>query len=375
MRRPIRLLACFLHPSECGKYVSGSERRFLEISTRFRKLGVETFALEYKPSLADKWGYSAYHSIGIDRRFINHAVLETIRASLCGIKACIRNKCDIVYVPNRGVGGYNSTTNLIAAYVVSLLCQKPLIIVFHHLNTADHNNKSIINLLPHMHAKACIAVSHATADDVAKTFKVKRLVIATNGVNLDIFKQIKSQPKLYDAVFLGRITKEKGVFTLLKAWKIVTAQEPLAKLLLLGGMTELTKEACSKTINKLGLTRNVTVSGFVSDQEAICLLKSSRIFVLPSTGEGFGLAVAEAMAAGLPCILSNLPALKENFHSVGVFVEPKDVEGLVRAILDLLSYPEKCRILGERGQSLIERFSWDATASRELEIFSSLVKY
>lgn len=115
-------------------------------------------------------------------------------------------------------------------------------------------------------------------------------------------------------------------------------------------LTEHMKDTCTKTINKLGLSRNVTISGFVSNQEAVRLLKSSRIFVFPSTAEGFGLVVAEAIAAGLPCILSNLPALKENFHSVGVFVEPKDVEGLVQAILASLSDPENAENSKKEGK-------------------------
>jgi len=112
MKQPIRTLAFFLHSCEYGKYVGGSERRFLEISSRLRKLGVETFALEYKPSLAEKWGCSGYHSIEINRRFINNAVIDPIRIILHGIEACMKNKCNIVYMPNRGVWGYNSSARI-----------------------------------------------------------------------------------------------------------------------------------------------------------------------------------------------------------------------------------------------------------------------
>jgi len=56
MKRPIGILAFFLTSCEYGKYVGDPERRFLEISTHLRKLGVEMFALEYKPSLAQKNG-------------------------------------------------------------------------------------------------------------------------------------------------------------------------------------------------------------------------------------------------------------------------------------------------------------------------------
>ena len=375
MRRPLRLLAFFITSCEYGKYVGGAERRFLEISKRLGKMGVETFALEYKPSLAVKWDYSGYHSFEINRKFAKHTVLELIRIILHGVRACASTKCDIIYVPNGSVFEYSSTTNLISAYIVSLLCRKPLVIVCHNLSPADYYNRNIINLSVYEHAKVCIAVSQATARDVEKAFKVRRLVIAGNGVNLDIFRKIGSQKKIYDAVFFGRMSKEKGVFTLLEAWKTLVTQKPSAKLLLLGGTSERVKDECTKTIDEFGLERNVTTSGFVSDQEVIRLLKSSRIFVFPSTAEGFGLVVAEAMAAGLPCILSNLPALKENFHSAAVFVEPKDSEGLAKAILALLIDPKKCREIETKGQKLVKQFSWDTVAERELEVFKSLVKH
>ena len=372
MRQPVRILAFFLHFFQYGKYVGGSQRRFLEISTHLSKLGVETFALEYHPSLSEEWGYSGYHSIEISRRFINHEVLETIRIILHGIKACIRSKCDMIYVPHRII-----STNLVSAYVISLLCRKPLVIVFHHLTLRDYScqyYQKITRLLAHQHAEACLAVSQATANNVEKAFRVRRLVITTNGVNLNIFNKIKPQTKIYDAVSFGRMLEQKGVFTLLEAWKIVITQIPSAQLLLLGGTTEYVKHVCTRTINKFGLSRNVIISGFVSDQEAVRLLKSSRTFVFPSRAEGFGLVVAEAMAAGLPCILSNLPVLKENFHSAAVFVEPKNVEGLAQAILTLLSDPEKCRKLKKRGQRLVKRFSWEAAAKKELELFRSVIK-
>lgn len=375
MKHTIRILAFFLNSSEYGKHVGGVARRFLEVTEHLRKLGVETYALEYNPSLAAKWGYSGYHSIGINRTNGNHTLIETIIMILQGIKACVTKKCDIIYVPNSGVFGYNSVINLFSAYIVSLLYRKPLVVVFHHLTQIDYTNKNVIKCLAYKHAKVCVAVSQATATDVKKTYDVRRLVVANNGVNLDVFRQIRSQQKMYDAVFLGRMVDEKGVFTFLETWKIVTAQMPSAQLLLLGGTTEHTKDACESAISKLGLERNVTISGFVSDQEVIRLLKSSQIFVFPSKAEGFGLVVVEAMAAGLPCILSNLPALKENFNSAAIFVEPDDSEGLAKAFLALFSDDEQRRKLTKRGQALVKQFSWDKVAKTELEVFESLVKH
>lgn len=372
----IRILALFLSSCEYGKYLGGAERRFLEISSSLKRLGTEMFVLEYKPSLSEACGYSSYHSIKISRRFIDNAILETARLILKGIKACAEHKINLVYVPIRHCYGYNNIVNVIPAYIISLILRKPLVIVFHHLQSMDPRDKNIVRLAAYRHAKACIAVSRATADDFRKVFGLSRLVTSSNGVNSARFESIRRQEKIYDAVFFGRISEDKGVFTLLSAWKTLIGQMPSARLLLLGGVgLGHVKESWVEVIEKLGLSQNVTFSGFVSDEEAARLLKSSRVFVLPSPAEGFGLVVVEAMAAGLPCILSNLPALRENFHSKAVFVEPKDDKGLAQAILRLLSDPEECQRLIEKGQELVDRFSWEAAAKTELEILQSVVKH
>lgn len=374
MKSSIRLLAFFLNSCEYGKYVGGAERRFLELTTCFSKLGVETFALEYKPSLAVKWGYSSYHSIEINRKLIKYAILGAIITILHGIRACASKKCDIVYVPNSGVMSYSSMMNLVTGYVVSFLCRKPLVIVFHHVTPLDHLDRNGIRILAHKHAKACIVVSQVTARAVERSYNLRSPILASNGVNLDVFTKIKSQKEIYDAVFFGRMSEDKGTFTLLDAWKTIITKIPSAQLLLLGGTTELMNDTFKKTINKLGLDRNVTISGFVSDQEAIRLLKSSRIFLFPAiNAEGFGLVIVEAMAAGLPCVLSNLPVFKENFHSAAVFVEPNNPKELAKTILALFSDPETCRKLKKRSQRLVKQFSWDNVAKKELDVFKTLV--
>jgi glycosyltransferase involved in cell wall biosynthesis len=373
MQDPIRILAFLLQPYiEYGRIVSGVDRRFLEISSRLKDLGVEVFTLEYAPSLSESWGYSCYHSIELDRLFArSHGVLETIRLIMQGLRACIKFKCNVIYVPGRFLSG---RLYIIPPYIVSLLCRKPLVIVFHHLKREDYNKQNPIILLAYLHAKACITVSRATANDIKKKFKVRRLFITGNGVNLHTFKNLKYQAKIYDAIYFGRISEDKGVSTLLQAWKIIIEKLPSAKLLLMGGVPGVNPQyAYRKIVEKLELDQNVTFTGFVSDQQAVSMLNSSKMFVLPSIKEGFGLTVVEAMAAGLPCVLSDLPALKENFRSAAVFVKPRDVEGLAQAILDLLSDAEECGKLIERGRRIVKQFSWETVAEKELEVFKNTI--
>ena len=369
----MRILSFLLSGCEYGKIIGGAERRFFQVSEHLRNLGVEILALEYESLHSEKWGQPSYFPIKIKRRFPNHAILSASRIVVLGLIACIKYRCQIIYVTCRLAWAEGSLTGLIIPYIVSCLCKKPLVIIFHHVTPSDYMERHPIRLQAYRKA-TCMAVSEATANDIKKCFRIKNVVVVGNGVDLDLFKTVDYMEEKYDAVFLGRITKEKGIFVLLRTWKDVISEIPSAQLLLIGGIDRNIKEELRKTIQELQLKQNVTVTGFVSDRRMLQLLSASKIFVLPSKMEGFGLSVAEAMAAGLPCVLSNLPALKENFDSAAVFVEPEDAEGFAQAILTLLSDPEKCRELREKGQKLVRQFSWDSVAKKELKIFRSVLE-
>ena len=373
MEKHLRILAFFIHPHVIyGKIVGGVERRFLELSTRLKAEKTKIFALEYTSSLSQNWGYKSYQQIKINQKFRNNDILEVMRLTIYGITACLRFKCNLIYVPGARIFKKGNIT-ILSPFLVSLLCRKPLVIVFHHLTKSDYNIRNPIVLLAYFYASACIAVSKATAKDLLRNFKLRRVSVIGNGVNFEKFRYIHTQTKAYDTIYFGRISEEKGIKTLLKAWKIVIKKIPTGRLLLMGGTNKTTRYQIEKLAEKLGIHKNVTISGFVSDPQAIRMLNTSRIFVLPSTEEGFGLAVLEAMAAGLPCILSDIPALRENFHSAAVFVEPQNPSQLAQAILTLLSNPEKRRKLACKGQKLVKQFSWDTVAEKELKVLRSVI--
>jgi len=372
MLQRIRILCFFPHPCEEGKYLGGQERRFLEISSFLKAFGVELFALEYEPPLIKTRNASGYSPIVIGRSafFTNHSILETFRMIFYGLVSSVKLKPDAICLP----GFWDSLQGgVIPPFIVSLLCQKPLIVVFHHLKATDFSERNPIKLLAYKHTKASITVSRATAEDVKKYFKVKNIAVTGNGVNLKLFEKAEPRTKVYDAVYFGRISEEKGVRTLLKAWSIVTSKMPSAKLLLMGGFLRSPQKVWQSICSDLGLNGSVTFSGFVSDQDAAKMLSMSKIFVLPSEEEGFGLTTVEAMALGLPCILSDLPALKENFHSVAIFVEPRDADGLAQAIMSLLADEEKRKRLGEKGKNLALQFSWENVAKKELKVLQSVL--
>ena len=78
---------------------------------------------------------------------------------------------------------------------------------------------------------------------------------------------------------------------------------------------------------------HITMHGFVDEEKLEQLFQSSRVFAMPSHGEGFGLVYAEAMSHGLPCIGSNLDAAPEVIGDDGWIVDPADGAALTNTLL------------------------------------------
>jgi glycosyltransferase involved in cell wall biosynthesis len=98
--------------------------------------------------------------------------------------------------------------------------------------------------------------------------------------------------------------------------------------------------------------------------EKLAVLRDADMFVLPSYSENFGLAVIEAMAAGLPVIISDKVNIWREVQAGGAGrVIPCDAEALAQQILDLLERPEAAADLGHQGRNLVkEQFQWPRIA-------------
>ena len=115
-------------------------------------------------------------------------------------------------------------------------------------------------------------------------------------------------------------------------------------------------------VHALGLERHVRLSGFVSEADLVLRYAAADVTVFLSEYEGFGLPVLEAMARGLPLVISNRAALGEIFGEAALTVDPYDEPGIVAALRRILSDPDSRREAIARGQALAGRFSWEKTA-------------
>jgi glycosyltransferase involved in cell wall biosynthesis len=196
--------------------------------------------------------------------------------------------------------------------------------------------------------------------------KAEKIVMMSNAVDVtNLVRDISPKKTIeFDACFLGRLVKTKGVYDLLHAWKIICCKEPNAKLAIIGDGPE--KEGINKLVKRIGIEHNVTLFGFVSEDEKYRILTNSKVYVFPSYLESWGIAVAEAMACGLPVVAYGLPAYKEVFEDKLVTVPLGDVDDLVKRVEFLLENPEAAREIGAKGREFIKRYDWNVVAEREL---------
>ncbi len=395
------ILTVFFHPNVSVTALGGAEKRFLENLKFFcNNKNFKVLILESNPSLLNTIKEENCEKILVFSKIYGKGWLTTyLRWILWIFKASIKSfsifkfkKILAIYVSN------NTLPNLLLGCLLSLILNKPLSIVVHHVDLPSlnlgknslYNNYRKINygklvsliktstfyitiFLLKRKVKKIIAVSRFTAKTLEKNGVFKgKIFVSGNAINLDFIEKVKpySEKRIFDGVFVGRIAKEKGVFDLVKVWKEIVKVKRNAKLLIIGSGLEL--KNLKELIKNLKLENNVFVRGSCSDQELYSLLKSSKIFIFPSVFEGWGIAVAEALACGLLVIAYNIPALKENFGSCeSVFLVPVgNLEKMIHTTLSLLNLTEeKFKELSEVSKKHVKKFGCHRKiAEKDLEI-------
>ncbi len=177
-------------------------------------------------------------------------------------------------------------------------------------------------------------------------------------------------PKTRVVLYVGRLAVMKGVDTFLRAAARVVPAFPDALFVIAGEGPEYGRLV--ELAARLGIGDRVMFLGKVSDDEREILLAGSSVFVLPSVVEPFGIAALEAMAAGVPTIVSKTSGVAE--ISSGTFrVDFWDVDEFASRISELLEYPELRRAMGAQGRWEALRAGWPERAEETIAVYREAI--
>lgn len=201
-------------------------------------------------------------------------------------------------------------------------------------------------------------------------------VEAPEGVTGDVFRQ--AFPQLTGkriVLFMGRLHPKKGLPLLLQAWhRVAESRGEESHLVIAGPDSENLLGTLRQMADDLKLRDAVTFTGMLKDELKWSALAAAELFVLPSFSEGFSVAVLEALAMGIPAVVSSpchFPEIRE--ANCGWVIEPETgaLALAMREYLEMQASELAC--MGERARGLIERrFTWPVIGKQMEEVYSWL---
>lgn len=221
-----------------------------------------------------------------------------------------------------------------------------------------------------------IVVSQTTKAFLEKKYKRKDLEYIPNGVEIpvqnftsrSVLTKYDLEPKKY--IFtVSRIVPEKGILDILEAYKRVSS--PDHKLVIVGGF-DCGSAYGDKVKKSAEEDNNVILTGFLTGDDLAGVYSYADLFVSASYNEGLPMAVLEALAYGVPVLLSNIPQHRELDLQEGRFFPVGDIPMLSHKMISLirLGLPKEER---NRQENILRtRYNWDMITARTIEIYKDI---
>ena len=303
----IALVSDAIYPYNKG----GKEKRLYEVSTRLAKKGheVHIYCMKWwkgnskrKENGVILHGFSRYSPLySKNRRSIKQALIFSINSF-----KLIREDFDVIDVDHM------PHLVLFPLKIVSILKRKKMIVTWNEVWGRKYWKEYlgflgevafVVEKLSVITADKIISVSDHTSDRLVRVlnYPKNKIIIVPNGIEFKKIQKIKKSNQESDIIFAGRLLPHKNADVLIKAISEVKKKKENISCFIIGEGTE--KNNLKELAKSLGLEKNITFLNFLDKHDDLyALIKASKVFVLPSTREGFGIVVIEANACGIPVV-------------------------------------------------------------------------
>lgn len=226
-----------------------------------------------------------------------------------------------------------------------------------------------------------VTVSKHLKHVIAKYYPEEKISVTPSGVSITNKQRNKENKKIYDAIYVGRMTYEKGIFDVIKVWELFCKRKRTAKLVLVGYCDASLFKTLQSEIIKRRLQKNVIITGLVSEEKKQTLLQESAVFLHLAYAEPLVpvITILEALSFGLPVVTYDTKAFKdypelyknpalaivENRNILKAFDATQKFYGMSKA--------EKKNIK-DKAMQLANQFDWKEIVKIELSVFNKLAQ-
>lgn len=221
-----------------------------------------------------------------------------------------------------------------------------------------------------------LTISESTKKDLLRNNVDKnRIHVIPMGIRFPKQKLLPNKEKVHTLLFVGRLSKAKGIEDAIAVVKLVKSSLPNVRLWIVGkGENEYT-HYLKKYVQNLGLVNSVKFFGFVSEEEKFRIMARATVLICPSAKEGYGLTIPEAGSVGTPSVSYNVDGLRDIIQSEesGLLVAKKPY-AMSQAVIRLITNQNLYKKNQEGAKIRALKLSFDESAKKTLELIEKYAK-
>lgn len=240
-------------------------------------------------------------------------------------------------------------------------------------------------------ANTVIANSEAAKKDIADHFGIpeEKITVIYKGIDQRFFEKadqeeitrVKNKYKIKGRYFLflstikpvNNLVRLTRVFAKIHQGLLKDEGTPYYQMVMAGKDGWLGGEEVRETAKELRINEDIILTGYIPPEDLNGIIQGADLFLFPPYYEEFGAPALEAMAGGVPVIVSKTPTLEETLGSAAIFADPIDDEAWARAVFEIMQNSKKRNDLIERGFAQAKKYSWEKTAEETLKVYKRVL--
>lgn len=358
----------------------GKEKRMFELSTRLVKLGheVHIYTMHWwsTPEKARTENGVILHAIS-KKYDMYHGDRRSIKEGVMFALACFKlftvnfDVIDVDHMPFFPV---------ITTWIVCMLTfrRKKFFGTWHEAlsrqDWVEYMGKSghIASLIERISTKLPYKISTASAQTTRQLAeyhkRTKRTGLIANGIDTQLLGKVKPANVTCDVLYVGRLVKDKNIDKLIQAVAVIARTNPKIRCIIIGHGIE--KKKLEKLVTKLKLSKQVSILEPLPEaREVYAYMKRAKVFVLPSTREGFGIVALEALGCGTPVVTIDAPA-----NAAKDLIDDGKTGSVVKLTAQDLAEAITIWTSNDTDNAIADRvtnYAWDNIAAKQAEAYAS----